>query len=173
MAPEISLHSQNCNIVHNNNKPLEQSLPRDYLYGSKGILTSPDSLSGLLAAHRALRRKHGGLPVTFKKEVTDNNSEPVDYGYGEEPAPSQEPQSKRRRMQRRNSKTPAMLMAMSASIVASEFLEKGEQEVCKTKEAQLPGWDDSWDGGIDIAEDIVNHLQTRRQNISSGSVEKI
>jgi hypothetical protein len=99
-----------------------------------------------------------------------------DYGYGKDA--EQEPPSKRRRFQRRNSKTPAMLMSMSASLVQLEFLdeEKKEEEekqrlqmLAKKEDTFEEDDDDDWDGGLEIAEELVKHLQQRRRSNSGSS----
>jgi len=110
----------------------------------------------------------------------------TDYGYGdaapdgepkkEEPQ-EEEPASKRRRYQRRNSKTPAMLMAMNAPLLLQlDFLEDSKEASEKKQGvptasspllSPLSGSGlskDSWDGGLEIAEELVKHLQKRRQS---------
>eukprot|EP00522_Entomoneis_paludosa_P011989 CAMPEP_0172443754 /NCGR_PEP_ID=MMETSP1065-20121228/3970_1 /TAXON_ID=265537 /ORGANISM="Amphiprora paludosa, Strain CCMP125" /LENGTH=174 /DNA_ID=CAMNT_0013194091 /DNA_START=28 /DNA_END=552 /DNA_ORIENTATION=- len=143
----------------------KRPLSREYLYGSKGFLSSPDSLSRLMATHRALRR-NVAFKSLAKSTVETTPSEEVDYGYGDDVVPPSEPEPKRRRMQRRNSKTPAMLMAMSASIAAADF--HGERKPAKigADEIKVPKpQSESWDGGLEIAEDLVRHLQSRRARV--------
>lgn len=138
---------------------------RDYLYGPKGVFLEPDSLSRLIATHRAALRKvvvvPSCLPEKSQQELQqEETSEMVDYGYDEDLVPPEEPPAKRIRMQRRNSKTPAMLsaMAISASVVAADFL----REERKDYESRLDSEesDCSWEGGLAIAEDLVRHLQS-------------
>ena len=99
------------------------------------------------------RRKSKGVSFEPKESETDDT---VDYGYGEDFVP---PPPKRRRMERRNSKTPRMLMAMNASLASLDFLNDTDDSLFKT----ATGGDDEFDGGLQIAEDLVKHLQTRRR----------
>jgi len=126
----------------------------------------PNSLNRLMANRGSVRSMHSSFARTMesnlrkKKAVNfkaaasaDEKTDEVDYGYGEDygygdaepdssssapskpeaeqPRATEEPAMKRRRYQRRNSKTPAMLMA-------------------------------NWDGGLEIAEELVKSLQKRR-----------
>jgi hypothetical protein len=69
-----------------------------------------------------------------------------------------------------------MLMSMSASLVQLEFLdeEKKEEEerlkllnvTTKKEEISEEDDDDDWDGGLEIAEELVKHLQQRRRSNS-------
>jgi len=64
---------------------------------------------------------------------------------------------KRRRFERRNSKTPTMLMSMSpaASLFQLDFGDNEENEERND--------DDNWDGGIKLAEDVVKQLLRRHR----------
>ena len=113
----------------------------------------------------------------------------TDYGYGDaspsEPSnnkndafepqnlnpKAEEPDAKRRRYQRRNSKTPAMLLAMNSPLLLHlDFLEdqNGQQNASLTGSPPSSGSGilpkDIWDGGIEIAEELFKHLQKRRQS---------
>ena len=122
---------------------------------------------------------------TSTTSTGNKEEDPTDYGYGDaSPDESQqhqsmnnteeEPAMKRRRYQRRNSKTPAMLMAMNAPLLLHlEFLEDHKEHLnssCPSLSSpfstgsgvSLPK--DSWDGGLEIAEELVKHLQKRRQS---------
>jgi hypothetical protein len=156
--------------------------PMDSLYSSMrkpSYLTSqPNSLHSFMANRSSLsslsavrsafldmekRRQVGAKAVNFD----------TDYGYGNDTV--QEPPSKKRRFQRRNSKTPAMLMSMSASLVQLEFLdeEKKEEEERQKKLTKVDTSedddDDNWDGGLEIAEELVKHLQQRRRSSTVSS----
>jgi len=175
-------------------EPMSVAKPLDMLYNSKKPLFvgSPNSLnrmiysgSTLKAAHSVFirdfdKRKLGKKSVCFGAELSDYGYDqeqpkkvsfggPFDYGYAEDHSQEDRP-AKRRRMQRRNSKTPAMLMAMSAnSALDLDFLEKRD-ELEKTDSRQsssssiLNDDDDNWDGGLEIAEELVKHLQQRRHS---------
>jgi hypothetical protein len=134
-------------------------------------MVNRSSLSAVRSAFLDMekRRQVGTKAVNFE----------TDYGYGNDTV--QEPPSKKRRFQRRNSKTPAMLMSISASLVQLEFLDeekKEEEERLKKLTTNVQTFsvdddddDDNWDGGLEIAEELVKHLQQRRRSstVSSSS----
>lgn len=130
-------------------------------------LGHPDSLTRLMAMlPRPICPRP--LEVTFlvpKLVQTSNETnarpgegdEEVDYGYGVDivsPPPRDARITKRRRMQRRNSKTPAMLRAMSmnASKIASEFSHQGEL----VGNGDYKCWEEE---DVQIAEDLVRSLK--------------
>jgi hypothetical protein len=76
-----------------------------------------------------------------------------------------EPPLKWRRFQRRNSKTAAMMFSSMASIVSSDLRDSSIDE--KPKEAKAP--EDSWEGGLEIAEELVRQLKLRRQSLNDSS----
>jgi hypothetical protein len=73
-----------------------------------------------------------------------------------------EPPFKRRRFQRRNSKTAAMLFSSMSSIAACDFGDGKEPTVEISRSA-----DDAWDGGIEIAVALVRQLKLRRQSLGN------
>ena len=83
---------------------------------------------------------------------------------------AQEPPNKRRRFQRRNSKTPAMLFKSMNFLPQDLFEEKSSSEDKSKSEEEkriprAPQDDDNdWDGGLEIAEQLVKHLQKRRMS---------
>lgn len=120
------------------------------------MMISPATFS---AAHSALVRDYRQQADKPKKICFDI----VDYGYGDtEEIPTSRPPSKKRRYERRNSKTPAMLMAMNAAL-GIELYEEDETERDSTNSSE----DDGWDGGLEIAEELVKQLQNRRRSSSS------
>jgi hypothetical protein len=143
---------------------------------------SPNSLSMLMAGGNSFKSVRSAfvLDLESKQQKKEVSLDAYDYGYGQDeevkPSESQHetPPCKRRRFQRRNSKTPAMLMAMySPLLLHLDFLEdKKEQEKAESgSEATVPStletqsWNsDSWDGGLEIAEELVKHLQKRRSS---------
>jgi hypothetical protein len=87
--------------------------------------------------------------------------------------------TKRKRFQRRNSKTPAMLNAMnlpcqgdieremsiatkSLAVTSQEQLDSGKNTHIRTGTKEQCRFD-SWDRGLDIVEDIVTHIRQRRK----------
>lgn len=162
-----------------------------YNNSSKGLVSgsAPDSLNRLMA-------NRGSLHASFmfniedamrnrlkqKKEKSDE-SEEIDYGYGDATpddsdstlvrVADEEPLNKKRRFQRRNSKTPAMLLALNSPILLQlDFLEDLKEEEKERRDAAAASstdtnpflTKDSWDGGLEIAEELVKHLQKRRQS---------
>jgi hypothetical protein len=80
----------------------------------------------------------------------------------------EEPPAKRRRFQRRNSKTPAMLFKSMSFLPQDLFNDENSATTEATKNMATEHAkatqedDDDWDGGLEIAEQIVQHLQKRR-----------
>ena len=186
---------------------LESPKPVALLPTSKSQLSPPDSLRRMLTCGSPLKSSRTAYPIDFdrfKKRVetklasADQPSvfELYGYGYGygadEETSPKQSGPaegSKRRKFERRNSKTPAMLMSMASPLLCHlDFLEeKKEFESTPSEPAEkvsptgrqgsfastiglsprlesraLPNFD-VWDGGLEIAEDLVMQLQKRKR----------
>ena len=80
--------------------------------------------------------------------------------------PLAEPPMKRRRFQRRNSKTAAMLLSSMASIVAADFDEPEEEKEQRPPKSNESRDDEAWDGGLQIAEELVRQLKLRRQSLN-------
>jgi hypothetical protein len=74
----------------------------------------------------------------------------------------EEPAPKKRRFQRRNSKTAAMLFRSMTDDARAEI----EQEAAKPEEQNHNSEDNYWDEdtGLEIAEDLVHHIKLRRQS---------
>jgi hypothetical protein len=180
--------------------------PNESLYSCSSKSTasygSPNSLNLLMSRRRNSFQKSVGFSLerAASPKKADPSAEDL-YGYGYEgygpeddsaPAARQQdnecttdthpPANKRRRFQRRNSKTPAMLLAMNSPLLLQlDFLEdKKDQEKdffsgfnpalppsmssatdTSTTESKVA---ESWDGGLEIAEELVKHLQKRRKS---------
>lgn len=177
-------------------KPLDlMTSPKSSTNPSLITLSPPDSLRRLMTSGS---QKSGRTPFTvdfdrLKKnvEVKKLSDEALDlygygYGYGADEgdkssssatAAQNDEGAKRRKFQRRNSKTPAMLMAMNSPLLYHlDFLEDKKEheqsaaaavsatsELPKTFEFTASKTFDSWDTGIEIAEDLVMHLQKRKR----------
>lgn len=171
------------------------------MYGTKPSLinSTPMSLNSIFG-RRTSRKTIFNHPlsdidksigsVSFAKQpqeaVTTNPSE-IDYGYGYGYGPGEPGQGsclskcesgiKRRRYQRRNSKTAQMLMAMTSSLNTLDFLKGLETNDCdypvlagrsksesdigdKTNDMTSSLLDDDFDG-LAIAEELVLQLQKR------------
>jgi hypothetical protein len=128
----------------------------------------PDSLSlnSMMINPKTFSAAHSALVRDYTRQIDKPKKlcfDVVDYGYGDtEEVPVSKPPSKRRRYERRNSKTPAMLMAMNAALSLEFMAEHDESERDSSHSS-----DDGWDGGIEIAEELVKQLQNRRRSGSS------
>ena len=216
MEPTIAIHTDNVtnkkldiDDVINMADIVASPKPTSLLPTSKIHLSPPDSLRRMLTSGSPLKSARAAYPIDFdrfKKRVetklasSDQPSvfELYDYGYGygadEDTSPKPREQAdgtKRRRFERRNSKTPAMLMmAMKSPLLCHlDFLEDKKEfenpptetsrSVSPTDEQQsssgsaialsprlesraLPNFD-VWDGGLEIAEDLVLQLQKRKR----------
>jgi hypothetical protein len=140
------------------------SLVIQQLYSPKVSLSPGLSLNEMMTGRSSLKAAHAAFVLNFEKRQPSKVTFEADYGYGKDFV---EPQPKRRRFQRRNSKTPQMLMAMSAALLPLDFLEDEDNEHVKIqpKSTSLPlhddDDDDDWDGGLEIAEELVMELQKR------------
>jgi hypothetical protein len=163
--------------------------PIDYLYSNMRpsfLKSQPNSLNSFMGNGSPLSAVRSAFLDMEKQRSANTKAVNFEcdygYGYGYGKDSEQEPPSKRRRFQRRNSKTPAMLMSISASLVQLEFLdeEKKEEEerrkllnLTKKEESSEDDDDDDWDGGLEIAEELVKHLQQRRRSSSVSSTSSI
>jgi hypothetical protein len=77
-----------------------------------------------------------------------------------------EPPMKRRRFQRRNSKTAAMLFSSMSSIASSDLESEKEKSSDKIDTPSC----DPWDSSLEIAEELVRQLKLRRQILASKAV---
>lgn len=129
-----------------------ESPTKDYGYGDY-------SLSTIMSARRSSLHL---MQKKFADEIEERRK--VNFASTEKSDPADEPPQKRRRFQRRNSKTAAMLFSSMASIVASDF----EEEEKKPETSRVSD-DSAWDGGLEIAEELVRQLKLRRQSIGGSS----
>jgi hypothetical protein len=169
---------------------------------------SHTSLNRLMSARTSFGsvRSAFALDINRRQQQQKQNATFDAYGYGygygadeedkAKTASTEEcPAQKRRRFQRRNSKTPAMLMAMNSPLLLHlDFLEDKKEHAKTTAAANttataasatgtaspLPSTTaasssvafdakkalDIWDGGLEIAEELVMHLQKRRKSNS-------
>lgn len=217
MEPNTSSDTYTDNVSSKNIVVDDAFMPTDILASpkqtsllptSKLHLSPPDSFRRMLTSGSPLKNSRSAYPVDFdrfKKRVETklaSSDQPsvfdlygYGYGYGadEDTSPKQREQAdgtKRRRYERRNSKTPAMLMmAMKSPLLCHlDFLEdKKEFESAPSETSTsiaspeqqnnnsiaialsprlepraLPKFD-VWDGGLEIAEDLVMQLQKRKR----------
>lgn len=126
---------------------------------------APDRSNSLTLLLQQGRRRIEDMQQNKSQGVTFE----VDYGYGVD---LQEPQPvKKRKFQRRNSKTPAMLLAMSsavASLPPLEVLGDGPEEKKSNRPKpftyvdQEGEDDDIFDSSLEIAEALVNTLTRQK-----------
>jgi len=131
-----------------------------YGYGnaSGGVTTtSIENVHSIFAAGLERRRRAAMADLGYGNDACTANNDTQ----GEQP-------NKRRRFQRRNSKTSAMLFKTLNSLPTDFFAEESKKEeapkptpVVKTDD------EDDWDGGLEIAEQLVKHLQKRRASDAS------
>jgi hypothetical protein len=127
---------------------------KDYGYGY-----DEHSLTSMMSSHRSsLHSMH----QKFAYEIEERRK--VNFSSVEKSDPVDEPPQKRRRFQRRNSKTAAMLFSSMSSLVASDF----EEDEKKEETSHAPD-DSAWDGGLEIAEELVRQLKLRRQSCTGSS----
>jgi hypothetical protein len=128
-----------------------------------------NSLTQMLQQGRRLQEERQNQ----EKEETPSRggvSFEVDYGYDVDMV---EPRTKKRRFERRNSKTPAMLLAMSTAASALpqlDFLDEDNNDLDEASKPQFSYVDDdddesTWGGGLDIAEQLVAQLKRRRSRM--------
>lgn len=148
--------------------------------------TSPNSLNSLLARSSYRAKTAAASPSPTKiglslspkktdKEVADLYG--YGYGYGPDEGPGKvdqcsKPQGKRRKYQRRNSKTPRMLMGDSGALVRDALRELDELPSLAPKSGAIPFLDlpsigSSTDNYLNIVEDIVSQVQKRRRSSKS------
>jgi hypothetical protein len=197
-APNAFSHDRSSSIVAMNSvvKPSDL-LSSPKLSPSHSPSSPPDSLRRLMTSGSMLKSPRSPFALDFerlKKKVESKNlgKDPsafdmYGYGYGADEAEKSAQQqdefgAKRRRFQRRNSKTPAMLMAMNSPLLLHlDFLEDKKEfekstaaspsalELANVSSCGLPlpastGTFDDWAGGLAIAEDIVMQLQKRKRS---------
>ena len=147
--------------------------PSKMMLPLKPLDLSSRSLASLMTSRRSsLQSMH----KKFAFELSQQQRRTVSFGEMPLHTPSTEPSSepcepplKRRRFQRRNSKTAAMLLTSMSSIIASDFEKEDQQQESEEKTISTSE-DNPWDGGLEIAEELVRHLKLRRQaNAASSS----
>jgi hypothetical protein len=137
--------------LHVNPMKLLETPTKDYGYDDYS-LSSMTRKSSLHLMHKK-----------FADEIEERRK--VNFSSTEKTDPvDDEPPQKRRRFQRRNSKTAAMLFSSMASIVATDFEDDKEEEETTTRQSSD---DSAWDGGLEIAEELVRQLKLRRQSCGS------
>jgi hypothetical protein len=135
-----------------------------------GDCDSPYSLNKLMSNRKTtLKNLHSSFihDLEMRRDLKSVAFDSIDYGYGED-APGTEPPAKKRRFQRRNSKTPAMLMRMNSPLTNLDFLANLEMDE-QGNPTQTGDDDDNWDGGLEIAEELVQQIRNRRCSSASSS----
>lgn len=141
----------------------EQSFPFKTFMSSKTFYPREHSLSAVLSPRRSsLKDFH----ARFANDLKQRRSISFPSTLKEEPVEVDEPPAKRRRFERRNSKTAAMLFSSMSSIVASDL---GDEDTKEERSSLAEETDDPWAGGLEIAEELVRQLKLRRINQASTS----
>ena len=167
-----SLSSQVTPVEGNSKLEIETSTKlTDALYSSKPSydVGSPNSLRRMISKRRpSFTTVHSAFMQNRREKQKQVNFE-VDYGYGDDSV--QEPPVKRRRFQRRNSKTPRMLMGDSGALVRDTLRKLDEVPSLAPKSRTMPFLDipsgASTDSYLNIVEDIVSQVQKRRRSSKS------
>jgi hypothetical protein len=129
-----------------------------------------NSLTQMLQQGRRLQEERQNQEKEETPSRGGSVSFEVDYGYDVDMV---EPRTKKRRFERRNSKTPAMLLAMSTAASALpqlDILDEDNNDLDEASKPQFSYVDDdddesTWGGGLDIAEQLVAQLKRRRSRM--------
>jgi hypothetical protein len=144
-----------------------------------GSLVSEASLGSLMASKRTLLqnmhkkfaeeiqlmdRPQANLDCIESRVTMEESSSTEDCDY--------EPALKRRRYQRRNSKTPAMMLSSVSSIVGLGLDELDEASVSWGQPSESETFIDSdpWDGTLKVAEELVRQLKLHRKSLGKRSL---
>lgn len=128
-------------------------------------LNTPMSLNKIISNGKSLRAVQEALVLDLDQRLHPKSVsfeiDQHDYEYGDA-SPDSEPRSKRRRYQRRNSKTPAMLMQTQSSFMGFDLFQR-EEETQGVEDCRNESSVDDWNGGMEIAKELVEQLRNRRQ----------
>jgi hypothetical protein len=144
--------------------PAEQTVRVSPVKTFDATVLKAKSLDGEHSLTSMMSSRRSGLHSLHKKfaEEMEQRRRVSFAAASEEKNSVSEPPLKRRRFQRRNSKTAAMMFSSMASIVSSDLGDSSIDE--KPKEAKAS--EDSWEGGLEIAEELVRQLKLRRKTLS-------
>jgi hypothetical protein len=137
--------------------------------GTEHSLTS--IMSSRQTTHKFMHKKFAYEIMGYRNSVSFEMPKPtcVPQSISSEPpvTPSsscEEPPMKRRKFQRRNSQTAAMLFSSLASFAEDpDFALETREETCN-ETAKTGEESPCWDGGLEIAEELVRQLKLRRQS---------
>lgn len=126
------------------------------------------SLNRLMCGPATITAARSALVRTVETQQTELNTRPAkrvcfnveDYEYNVALRPEAPRPIRKRRYERRNSKTPAMLMAVSAALDIEFLREHDEKD-------NDPSENHSWDDGLEIAEELVKQLHRNRRQSNS------
>jgi hypothetical protein len=194
VPPSAKLHSDYVpNFYRYSSKPSQIDSSRMSLNSMLGRTSSPRKISFNLQSSRINKavdfESATSNPVLGATRTTSEVD--IDYGYGSGYGPGKpgddlqsisEAGMKRRRYQRRNSKTPQMLAAMTSSLRSYDFMKelerserdcsilervKSDSSIIGAKATDNPhssSFHNDLDGGLAIAEELVMQLQKRMKN---------
>jgi hypothetical protein len=170
------------------------SKPSELLYSNKAMSLSsfaPKSLSLMMRKRPSFATSLGtrGFAAAtsssqmLKPVLKTTAFDAEDYGYGfaepsrRSPSPNGEEElrpAKRRKFERRNSKTPAMLLQAMQEALDLDLLDVSDDETDEMKarpESEHKDSDgddseeDNWDKGLVIAQELVKQLRERRRGV--------
>ena len=160
----MALSSSITSTMSSDIKTQVQMKPANSIMSQKSCYPPEQSLVAALSPHRTSIK---ALQMQFSMQLKQQRSMSLPLSlYDDRTQGSMEPPPKRRRFQRRNSKTAAMLFSSISSIVASDFEENPEKEDTSIKEESSESTEDPWEGGLEIAEELVRQLKLRRKSAS-------
>lgn len=149
------------------------SAPSDEIYSDTSsivpqkslVSTMPipeQSLAAIFAPHRSCFKGFGASIAIEKSSKRRSISFPLSLREQDSFQESQPP-AKRRRFERRNSKTAAMLSNALTWITPAELEETETKSSREDKDLDLNSVD-PWEGGLEIAGELVRQLTLRHQN---------
>ncbi len=125
-----------------------------HLKSQKALCPKDQSLASVFPPRRSSLKD---LSATFVRDAKHRRACAFPLTINDDDQGATEPPRKRRRFERRNSKTAAMLFSSMSSINPADFLDDERSE---------DAMEDPWDGGLEIAEDLVRQLKLRRMSKS-------
>ena len=132
------------------------------LMSPKSFYRTEQSLASVMSPRRSSFK---ALHEKFTNDLSRRRTISFPASFNDGSVELAEPPAKRRRFQRRNSKTAAMLFSSMSSIIAADI--DGEDEMENHHQVETP--EDPWEGGLEIAEELVRQLKLRRKKQTSPS----
>jgi hypothetical protein len=154
---------QSLTSIMSSRRATHQSMHKKFAYEIMGCSSRNNSVSF------DMPKPTSAVPQSISSTIDSEHTQPAVT-----PSSScEEPPMKRRRFQRRNSQTAAMLFSSLASFAESDFgaleTQRDENEASLEETIKTESESPCWDGGLEIAEELVRQLKLRRQCSQSQS----